>query len=205
MVLEPDPARPGGAAGAARAVLVAACAAGGAAPVREFQQQLASGRVDHVVVTDRQIVAFLKSPAASGATRLATNRVESDVVALLGPLKLPYSREYDSGLVTQLLGWFLPMLLVMAVWYFLLRRTAGQAGMGGLLAVGKSHAKLLFERDTGVTFADVAGVDEAKAELQEVVEFLRDPKRYGRLVRTSPRAFCWWVRPARARRCWRVR
>jgi cell division protease FtsH len=156
-------------------------------PYSEFEQQMASGRVDHVVVSDRQMVAYLKSPAPNGATQLATNRVEPDVAARLAPYKLPYSREYDSGALQQLIGWLAPMLLMMGLWYFLLRRAAGQPGAGGLLSVGKSHAKLLFEKSTGVTFADVAGVDDAKQELQEVVEFLRDPKRYGRLGAHIPK------------------
>ena len=67
------------------------------------------------------------------------------------------------------------------------RRFAGQQGFGGLMSVGRSKAKVYVETDTKTTFADVAGVDEAKAELQEIVAFLKDPERYGRLGGRVPK------------------
>jgi cell division protease FtsH len=72
-------------------------------------------------------------------------------------------------------------------WWFVVRRIAERQGIGGLTTVGKSRAKVYVETDTRVTFADVAGVDEAKAELQEMVAFLKDPKAYSRLGARAPK------------------
>ncbi len=73
------------------------------------------------------------------------------------------------------------------MWMFLFRGVAERQGFGGLMTVGKSHAKVYVETNTKVTFNDVAGVDEAKFELQEIVAFLRDPKSYGRLGARMPK------------------
>src|SRR6202007_1059960 len=98
-----------------------------------------------------------------------------------------YFGEVPSTLLPDLLSWILPMLLFFGVWMFVVRRF-GQQGMGGgLMAIGKSRAKIYVEKDTKVTFADVAGVEEAKDELKEIVDFLRDPKAYGRLGARIPK------------------
>jgi cell division protease FtsH len=82
------------------------------------------------------------------------------------------------GILTELLvGWVLPLAVMMGFWMLLSRRWA-TAGGGGLLGIGRSRAKLVVDRSTGVTFADVAGCDEAKQELAEVVDFLKNPAAY---------------------------
>ncbi|HVZ92338.1 MAG TPA: ATP-dependent zinc metalloprotease FtsH [Rhizomicrobium sp.] len=84
------------------------------------------------------------------------------------------------------MGWILPALLLMGFWFLMFRGGAG-TGFGGLMTVGRSRAKLFAERDHKVTFADVAGVDEAKQELAEVVGFLKNPEVYGRLGARVPK------------------
>jgi cell division protease FtsH len=99
--------------------------------------------------------------------------------------------EYD-GTVTntflsQLLSWVLPVVVFFGLWMLVFRKIAEKQGFGGMMTVGKSKAKVYVEKDTGVTFADVAGIDEAKAELQEIVSFLKEPQKYGRLGARIPK------------------
>jgi cell division protease FtsH len=155
-------------------------------PYNEFEQALAAGRIERVEITDRLIVGYLRKPDAQGRRRLQANRVEPDLAERLSHYQVPFTREYASGIV-PLLTWFAPVLLFVVLWYFVLRRATERQGIGGMMAVGKSHAKVLMERRTDVTFADVAGVDEAKEELKEIVEFLKAPQRYGRLGAHIPK------------------
>jgi cell division protease FtsH len=152
----------------------------------ELEDALAAGRVDHVVVSDREVLGYLKAPDANGKGILAANRLEPEMAERLARFKVPVTREYGTNWLAQLLAWGFPALILIAMWHFMLR-SGGQTPGVGLLSFGVSHAKVMMERDTGVTFADVAGVDEAKEELQEVVDFLKDPARYGRLGARIPK------------------
>ncbi|MGA8006690.1 MAG: ATP-dependent zinc metalloprotease FtsH, partial [Burkholderiales bacterium] len=105
----------------------------------------------------------------------------------LSKYDVKFTRVYQSTFLRDLLSWVVPALVFFGVWFFMVRRFAGQQGMGGFMNIGKSRAKVYVESKTGVSFADVAGVDEAKAELQEVVEFLKNPERYGRLGARIPK------------------
>jgi len=156
-------------------------------PYSEFEKALAEGRVAEVVVGETTITGKLKSPDGTKTTIVA-NRVEPDVAARLSKYDVPYSRVVESTFLRDLLSWVVPAAVFFGLWFFLVRRLAEkQGGLGGFMSIGKSRAKIYVEKDTGVTFADVAGVDEAKAELQEVVEFLKNPKDYGRLGARMPK------------------
>ncbi len=156
-------------------------------PYSAVETALAEGRVDRVVVSDRRIHAWLKVPDARGKRELVAERVEPETAARLERFGVPFSRERDSTWLPMVLSWVVPVALMFGLWYFLLRRLGDRGGSSSFLSIGKSHAKVLMEKSTGVTFADVAGVDEAKAELQEIVDFLRDPQRYGRLGARIPK------------------
>ena len=100
---------------------------------------------------------------------------------------VPYARVLESTWLRDVLSWILPAVAFFGVWFFLFRRFAEKQGMGGFLNIGKSRAKVFVEKNTSVTFADVAGGDEAKAELVEIVDFLKNPQDYGRLGARIPK------------------
>jgi len=155
-------------------------------PYSEFEKALAEGRVSEVVVTDRNISGKLKSPDGRKTT-LVANRVEPDLAARLEKYGVPYTRVVENTLVRDLLSWIVPALVFVGLWYFVIRRFTDKQGLGGFMSIGKSRAKVYVETDTGVNFADVAGVDEAKDELVEVVDFLKQPQEYGRLGAHIPK------------------
>ena len=155
-------------------------------PYSDFRQLLRDRKVVEVVVSGDQIRGRLSEPY-EGKTQFVTTPVEPDLAAELDAAGVKYARRVENTVIPTLLSWVVPVLLFFGIWAFVFRRIAEREGAGGLMAIGKSKAKVYVETDTKVTFKDVAGVDEAKEELAEVVSFLKDPATHGRLGARMPK------------------
>ncbi len=158
----------------------------------EFLEQLDAGNVEEIRVSTDRIEGTLKRPLPDGRSRFATVRIDPELAQSLAREHVKFSGVIQSTLLRDVLGWVIPALLFFGLWSFLLRRFSERGGMGGglgggLMSIGRSKAKVYVETGVGVTFADVAGVDEAKEELREVVGFLKDPGHYGRLGARIPK------------------
>ena len=157
-------------------------------PYSQFQQLLEKKRVESVAIRDRYIQGTLKTPLGSGAKYFVTTRVEPGLAGELANYDVEFAGVIETHFFSTLMSWIIPALIFFGIWMFLIRRmTAQSGGVGGLMSIGKSKAKVYVEQDTHVSFDDVAGVDEAKAELAEVVAFLKEPKQYGRLGAHVPK------------------
>jgi len=159
-------------------------------PYSQFLSLVQKHEVKDLVVGTDQITGTYVTPAKNGPTQFETDRVDPALATMLEKTGIAFSGAPAPGFISTLLAWFMPALAFVVLWMFLVRPAAGGGGlggMGGLFAVGKSRAKIYSENEVPVRFADVAGVDEAKEELQEIVAFLKDPKRYGRLGARIPK------------------
>ncbi|MGH6718097.1 MAG: ATP-dependent metallopeptidase FtsH/Yme1/Tma family protein, partial [Alphaproteobacteria bacterium] len=153
----------------------------------EFKTALRDGRIAEVYIGDKEIVGTFREPTAQGHSAFETVRVDQALVEDLERYGVRYAGVIESTFLRDLLSWIVPVLLFFGVWVFLFRNVAERQGLGGFMAIGKSKAKIYVEKDTKVTFDDVAGVDEAKEELKEIIAFLRDPPHYGRLGARIPK------------------
>lgn len=151
-----------------------------------FQHLLEQGQIAEISITDQHIYGSLKTPHADGFTEFVTTRVDPDFAEELEKYNVEYTGVVKSTWVRDLLSWLLPMAIFIGIWLFIIRRIGGGVSEG-MMSIGKSRAKVFVEKETKVTFADVAGVDEAKEELIEIIHFLKDPAGYGRLGGRAPK------------------
>jgi len=157
-------------------------------PYSQFLDDLNGGKIAEVRISGDYIEGDWKEAQKNGLKSFVTTVVAPQLAAELERNHVKFSGEVQNTFLSQLLSWVIPTLLFFGIWVFFFRRFAqGQGGMGGLMSIGRSKAKVYVETDTKTTFKDVAGVDEAKAELKEIVDFLKHPSEYGRLGARMPK------------------
>ncbi len=153
----------------------------------EFKNLVRSGQVAEVTVGESTIHGQLKKgDGDKGSTAFSTTRIEDPkLVEDLEAHGVKYSGEVVSRWLPEVLSWVVPLLLLVALWSFFFRRIGGAEG--GVMSFARSKAKIFAEDDVKVSFADVAGVDEAAQELREIVEFLKTPRKYTQLGGKIPK------------------
>jgi len=132
----------------------------------QFQQMMDAGKIRSVRATDKYITGTLKETPPGGPSRFVTIRVEPGLAKQLEERGISVEGAVENNLIRDILSWILPVLLLFGIWAFFIRRFAEKQGMGGLMSIGKSKAKVYMEKDVTARFDDVAGVEEAKDELR---------------------------------------
>ena len=170
-------------------------------PYSAFKGLVRQGKVSDLVLDRRTISGTLSVDGLEGVLPKArvdernrggvgphpftTTRVEDpELVAELQAANIRFAGKVENTWMSVLVSWVLPTFLFFGLWSLVMRRMSHQ---GGLMTIGKSKAKVYVERSTGVTFDDVAGIDEARAELAEIVDFLKNPDRYRHLGGKIPK------------------
>jgi len=153
----------------------------------DFIKALNQGRVIEVAVTQDRIQGKVKETKdGQDIERVFTTvRVDPQLSELLEKHNVTFKGVIESNFLANLVSWIFPIFLFVGVWYFMMRRFAAQ--QGSFMTLGKKKAKVYMEDEVGVTFEDAAGVDEAKEELVEVVEFLKSPDKFTRLGGKLPK------------------
>lgn len=154
-------------------------------PYSEFANLLREDKIAEVEVGDQLVRAKLKEPLPDGRKQLLAVRVDPNIAQELEAAKVKYSGIVENTWISTLLSWIVPMAIFFFIWSLLSHRMS--QGFGSMMSIGQSKAKIFVEKDIKIGFADVAGVDEAKEELQEIVAFLKDPATHGRLGARIPK------------------
>jgi len=154
-------------------------------PYSEFLKLLKENKVIEVAITADQIQGKIKDGSGGKEQMFRTVRVDPDTSKLLEQYEVNFKGEIESRFLPNLLSWVVPVFLFFGLWYFLMKRMAGQ--QPGFMSLGKNKAKIYVQQEIDVRFEDVAGVDEAKQELTEVIEFLSEPGKFTEIGGKIPR------------------
>jgi len=153
-------------------------------PYSQFLNLLKEGKVTEIAIGENQIQGKMKD--ASGRLEdFKTVRVDPELSRMLDEYRVSFKGQVESTFLRDLISWVLPIFLLIGVWYFFMKRMAGQ--QPGFLSLGKSKAKIYMENEIKVRFEDAAGVDEAKQELVEIIDFLKHPGKFTELGGRIPK------------------
>jgi len=153
----------------------------------EFLKALNENRVTEVAITSNMIQGRMKDSRSTSdqGELFRTVRVDPEISELLSGHDVKFKGEVESTFVRDLLSWVIPVFLFVGIWFFMIKRMQGQ--QPGFMSLGKNKAKIYMQDEVGVRFDDVAGVDESKQELKEVIEFLKEPGRFTEIGGRMPR------------------
>jgi len=154
-------------------------------PYSEFKQWVKDGKVENLVLQQDRIRGEFKDDKGQVQHFVAIRVEDPELVQLLDQKGVKYTGYAENKWIGLLLSWLLPLAFFIFFWSFLMKRMG--AGPQGVLSVGKARVKIYAEKEVGITFDDVAGIDEAKTELQEIVQFLKYPEKFQKLGGRIPK------------------